>query len=173
MRLTNGQEIAIAPLSNEHDRKAFDCGQDSLNRYLRDFARQHGKKNIARTFVAVAPGSPLILGYYTVCAGSIAFENLPPHSVNLPHHPIPTLHLARLAVDNRCQGLGLGRTLLFEVFKLALELSEKVGIYAVDVFAIDEAARQFYLRHGFIPLQDEERHLFLPVKDLAGLEFDL
>lgn len=43
--------IQIEALSNRHNRKQFDCGNESLNRYLQQTARQHAQKGIARTFV--------------------------------------------------------------------------------------------------------------------------
>jgi hypothetical protein len=43
----------------------------------------------------------------------------------------------------------------------SLDLSEKVGIHAVVVDAIDEEARAFYQRLGFIPLTDDAMRLFV------------
>jgi len=169
MRLDNNWDIVIEPLTSQHDRKNFDCGNDFLNQYIKESARQHAKKNIGRTFVAVQRDSPHILGYYTVCTGNLEPERLPAGAGNLPRFPIPTLHLARLAVHDNAKGLGLGRLLLVEVLRLSVEISAKVGIYAVDVIAVDEGARNFYLKHDFIPLIDEQLHLFLPIKDILDL----
>jgi hypothetical protein len=44
-----------------------------------------------------------------------------------------------------------------------VHISEQVGMRAVEVDAIDDAARSFYLKFGFRPLLDDPRHLFLPV----------
>ena len=169
MRLISGQEIAIELLQKSHNRKDFDCEEQSLNLYLKESARQNSRRQIGQSYTAVFPNEKRVLGYYTVCAGRISFESLPSGSENLPPYPIPTLHLARLAVDKSMQGQGLGRLLLFEVLKLASHLSNQVGVYAVDVFALNEDARTFYLKHGFLELEDEKFHLFLPIKDVLGL----
>jgi len=45
--------LRIEPLGSSHDRAGFDCGVTSLNRYLRETARQHVAKGIGKTFVLV------------------------------------------------------------------------------------------------------------------------
>jgi GNAT superfamily N-acetyltransferase len=172
MRLTDGREIVIELLTKSHNRTEFDCEEESLNRYLKEAARQNSRRHIGQTYVAVVAGEKRVVGYYTVCAGRIAFETLPPSSQNLPPYPIPTLHLARLAVDRSLKGLGLGRLLLFEALKLAARWAGQVGVYAVDVLALNDSARHFYLKHGFIELQDEKSHLLLPVKDVLALQLE-
>ncbi len=172
MRLTSGQEVIIELLAKAHNRADFDCEENSLNHYLKESARQNSRRRIGQTYVAVLAGEKRVIGYYTVCAGRISFESLPQASENLPSYPIPTLHLARLAVDKSMKGQGLGRILLFEVLKLACEWSSQVGVYAVDVFALNDIARTFYLKHGFLELQDEKFHLFLPIKDILALELE-
>jgi len=82
----------------------------------------------------------------------------------LPQHHIPAVHLGRLAVDESMQGQGLGGDLLFHALLTAAKISEHVGVYAVDVFAINAKAAAFYQRFGFLPLNDDPFHLFLPVK---------
>jgi hypothetical protein len=47
-----------------------------------------------------------------------------------------------------------------------LELADKLGIHAVEVDAIDQQARVFYEKYGFVPLLDNELHLFLPVSTI-------
>ena len=50
-----------------------------------------------------------------------------------------------------------------------LPLSEKMGIRAVEVHAIDETAHVFYLQYGFIPLLDNPKHMFLPMSVIKKL----
>jgi GNAT superfamily N-acetyltransferase len=65
---------------------------------------------------------------------------------------VPSVILARLAVDKTAQGQGLSETLLIDAFRRTLELSETLGTHAVEVDAIDEQARAFYESYGFVPL---------------------
>src|SRR3954449_684243 len=91
----------------------------SLVDYLRRFALRHAEKDLlARTFLAIesAAGSERLAGYFTLATASVertAVSSM--ESLNrLPRFPIPAVLLARLAVDERVQGQGLGRYLLEE-----------------------------------------------------------
>lgn len=156
----------IEALSSTHDRAAFDCGEPSLNDFLKRFARQNDEKGLSRTYVAVLPGEPKIYGYYTISSGAIRFENMPE---KLPRYPIPVIHLGPLAVDVSAKGQGLGKILLLDALKRAASVSEQLGIYAVEVYALNTAARAFYLKYGFAPLLDDERHLYLTIKAIRKL----
>lgn len=106
-----------------------------------------------------------VVGYATLAAGAVTFGHLPPASSRkLPRHPLPVVLLARLAVDRDFQGKGIGEMLLLDALERSLALSEQLGIFAVEVLAIDETAAGFYRRYGFAPLVDDARHLFLPME---------
>ena len=106
----------------------------------------------------------MVLGYYTLAAGSVAFPHLPPETAaRLPRHPVPVVLLARLAVDRTAQGRGLGRTLLVDALQRSLRLSASLGVFAVEVQAIDEEAAGFYAKFGFAPLLDSPRHMYMPI----------
>jgi GNAT superfamily N-acetyltransferase len=155
-------------LNTQHDRGGFDCGEPSLNEFLHRYARQNAEKGLGRTYVAVLPGDPHIYGYYTIASGTIQFDVIPE---KLPRYPIPVVHLGRLAVDQAAKGQGLGKALLADALTRAGALALQLGIYAVEVYALNEAAKEFYLKFGFTPLLDDEKHLYLSLKKLrqAGL----
>ena len=156
----------IVPLDHTHDRAVFDCGEASLNDFLRRYARQNDERGLGRTFVAVLPGASRIYGYYTLASGAVNAENLPE---KLPRYPTPMALLGRLAVDESTKGQGLGKILLLDVLQRVLLLTDQLGIYAVEVHAINPQARSFYLKYGFKPLLDDEMHLYLTVKDIRKL----
>ena len=94
----------------------------------------------------------------------MSFAHLPAKiSKKMPKHPIPVILLARLAVDRTMQGKGLGRGLLMDALHRALEVSQSLGVYAVEVDALDQNAKSFYEKYGFAPLPDQELHLYLPM----------
>jgi GNAT superfamily N-acetyltransferase len=157
----------IEPLSAKHDRSSFDCGEPSLNTYLRQYARQNDEKGLGRTCVAVEPGQTRVEGYYTLSTGAVTFEQVPE---KLPRYPIPVVHLGRLAVDLSSQGKGLGEIVLIDALKRATLAAEQLGIYAVEVLALNDSARRFYLKYGFTPLLDDELHLYLSVKAIRKLK---
>jgi len=155
----------IEPLEKAHDRSSFSCGKPSLDKFLRELATQYERRDMGRTFVATLPADRTILGYYTLAAGAVGFENLPTQvSHKLPKHSIPVVHLGKLAVDNQARGQGLGKFLLMDALNRSLRISDQAGIFAVEVYALDEDARQFYLKYGFTSLADDHHHLFLPMK---------
>jgi len=54
----------IELLTKTHNRTDFDCGKETLNRYLQQTARQHQQKGIARTWVLIDSEQPShIIGY--------------------------------------------------------------------------------------------------------------
>ena len=79
----------------------------------------------------------------------------------LPRYPVPAMRLGKLAVAVSMQGRGLGKKLLINCFEKSLRLSEEVGIFAVVVDAKDLQAKNFYLKYGFVTLEDDEFSLFI------------
>lgn len=161
----------IEKLDKQHDRAAFSCGVDELDGYLHRFAGQNEKAGISQHFVAVATGGDAgVLGYYALSAGSVAFDVVPENlKKRLPRYPIPVAHLGRLAVDQSMQGHGLGEDLLIDALARIMRAADKIGIHAVEVVAINDSARRFYLKYGFTPLADDEQHLYLPLSAVRKL----
>ncbi len=163
-------EWVIERLNRSHDRESFCSGQEVLDRFLKTLVTQYEKKRLGRTFVATAAGANKVFGFYTSAAGSFALDALPEVARKaLPKHPIPTVHLGRLAVDLTCQGQGLGEALLFHFLHEALAVAQTLGVFAVDVWAMHDQARPFYLKYGFIPLEDAPLHLYLPLKTVEKM----
>ena len=163
-------EWEVVQLSKKHDRQAFDCGKPELNEYLRRYARQNAALGVSRTFVAARPPAVAVGGYYSLSTGSIEYEELPPKEFKrLPKYPVPTAHLARLAVDRSEQGKGLGGVLLVNALIRVAAVAEEIGVCAVTVDAMDETARDFYVHHGFHELRSSRLHLCLPIGTIKHL----
>lgn len=152
-----------------HDRQGFDCGEQSLNRFLRETARQYADRDFGVTYVVVAEvGSPEIFGYYTLTMAEIASEIVP--QKGLPsRQPIPVALLGRLAVDLRAQGKRVGERLLFDALFNAQQISARVGCFAVVVDALTDDAKRFYLRYDFQALSDDPLHLYITLKDIRKM----
>jgi GNAT superfamily N-acetyltransferase len=88
----------------------------------------------------------------------------------LPRLDVPVVLIGRLAVDQSVQGQGLGALLLVDALRRSAQISEQVGIRAVEVDALDDAAKNFYLKFGFRPLLDDPRHLFMPMHEIRKLK---
>ncbi len=150
----------IERIARGHKTKQFDCGEATLNSFLKQFALRNDEGDIGRTYVAVRPNDPNVLGYYTISSGTVRFDQLPP-DLKLPKYPIPTAHIGKLAADLTVQGQGLGEALLFDALKTAESASEKIGIKVVELIALHEKAKAFYLRYGFSELADDQLRLYL------------
>ncbi|HEX7896134.1 MAG TPA: GNAT family N-acetyltransferase [Planctomycetota bacterium] len=160
----------VEPLGPRHEREAFECGVASLDDFLRRYARQNEDLGVSRTFVARRSDDLRVLGYYSLSAGQVDGADLPPEDAKrLPRYPVPVVLLGRLAVDRSVQGQGLGQGLLVRALEKALHVSAEIGVLAVAVVAVNEAARAFYLKNGFKELKDDRAHLFLSVKALRKL----
>jgi GNAT superfamily N-acetyltransferase len=158
----------IERISRDHKLRSFDCGEVSLNDFLKRFALKNDSNDVGRTFVAVEPGSPVVAGYYTVSAASVKFDNFP-QELKLPRYPIGTAHIGRLAVDVSKQKLGLGEALLFDALERVARVSDDLGIRAVELQALTTKAKNFYLRYGFQELADNSTHLYLPIETIRRL----
>mgnify|MGYP001590292536 CR=1 FL=1 len=157
--------VAIRLLGAEHRREGFDCGDAALNDFLLRQAGQQQRRGFGKTYVAVAEDGVTVMGFVTVSAGQITTASLPVQ-LKLPRYPAPMLRIGRLAVDVRYQGKGIGQDLLVFALRLAVEFSQRVGLYAVVVDAKHDKARAFYVKLGFIACVDNPLCLYLPVATL-------
>ena len=154
-------------LTAGHDTQAFDCGAAALNQFLQRYALTNQANGSARTFVTLAQGR--VFGYYSLAAASVEHAAVPQRvSKGLARHPIPMLLLARLAVDVRAQGRGVGRSLLQSALLKYLQACEVIGCRALMVHAKDEAAVRFYQGYGFEPSPIDAAHLYLLTKDIRN-----
>jgi GNAT superfamily N-acetyltransferase len=161
----------VEPLASHHDRQAFTCSVEPLDRYLHQQARQNVEQRVAAVFVLIDTDSGQIAGYYTLSSGSVLLTDLPfDVAKRLPKYPqVPIVILGRLAVSTDRQGQGLGGGLIVDALKRALRHSSDVAAIAVVVDAKDDAAARFYERFGFRRLPDEPFRLFLTMRTIEQL----
>lgn len=140
--------MEIRRLRASDDRSRLRSGDPDLDRFFRSYAGQNQfRHHVGVTYVAVEAGD--VLGYLTVAPGGIEIDDLPAaRQKGLPHYPLPVLRLARLAVDLRVRGRGLGEQLLRFALGLALTMTEDYGCVGVTVDA-KPGAEDFYGRYGF------------------------
>jgi len=140
--------VEIRRLRAGDDRSRFRSGDLDLDRFFRSYAGQNQfRHHVGVTYVAVDAGE--VLGYLTVAPGGIEIDDLPAGlQGGLPRYPLPALRLARLAVDSKVRGRGLGEQLLRFALGLALTMAEDYGCVGVAVDA-KLGAEAFYARYGF------------------------
>jgi GNAT superfamily N-acetyltransferase len=146
---SRGSVDAPASLAQHHDLDPFDCGIAVLNEWLKQRARRNDADGASRTFV-ISEG-PRVFGYYSLAASSIVHEEATGKVRRNMPDPVPALLLGRLAVDRAWHGKGLGSDLLTDAVLRAIRAAEMIGIRAILVHAISDAAKAFYEKHGFRP----------------------
>ncbi|CAM3805251.1 GNAT family N-acetyltransferase [Avibacterium endocarditidis] len=146
-------------LTHNHHLDLFDCGEDSLNRWLRHNAVKNQQSQASRTFVICKEN--VVIGFYALAAGSITHEFAPGSLRRNMPKPIPVIVLGRLAIDVKYQGKKLGAALLKDAVLRAKVVSEQVGVRALLVHALNKQARQFYLHYGFQPSPIDDMLLML------------
>lgn len=164
-------DLAIVALCDGHDRVAFTCGVDSLDRYFRSQAGQDVRRRANGVFVLVDPASPeRVLGYYTLSATALPPGEVPETArKHIPRYPLVSATLiGRLAIAADRQGQRLGALILVDALRRALGSAETVGSSMVVVDALDAGAARFYAAHGFIRLSESSR-LVLPMRTIQRL----
>lgn len=155
--------LRIKPLRRVHRPllAGFESPQPSLVDYLRRYALRHAEKDwLARTYLAINSGGPTerVAGYFSLAAASVERASLAPIAelARLPRFPIPAVLLARLAVDSRVRGQGLGRYLFEEALGLTLQLARAgpVAFRMLITDALDAEAERFYRHFGLEALSE-------------------
>ncbi len=157
--------MLITPLDDRHDRSSFSCGNEALDRYIREQSSQDVRRNTARVFVAVILDQPdRILGFFTLSAATVIGRDLPAAmEKRLPKHPIPAALIGRLAVDLNAQRKGLGALLLADAVKKTKLAAETVAMSVLVVDPIDDDAKEFYAAFGFQSLRGPQSRMFMAI----------
>ena len=148
--------IVIRRLEERDEVENFDCGDESLNTYLQRYAWiNQEKSSIGVTYIAVDEAAPrAALGYFTLATASVSRESFPKKQVRgLPPYALPLILLARLAVDRRFSGHGLGHALLAEAFRISLRVADEIGCRGIITDAYPQRTG-WYARYGFVLLGD-------------------
>lgn len=154
----------IRPLDKAGDTTFFDCKQAELDEYIRRYAAQDVKRNVARVFIATPEHDiSRLAGFYTLSASSVSCSDLPVAlAKTLPRYPVPVALIGRLAVDQQFQGQGLGAVLLADACRKVANASTSLAMVGIVVQAKDAAAASFYQHFGFKPLPGQADRLLLP-----------
>jgi predicted N-acetyltransferase YhbS len=155
--------LEIRRLSQKDRCSDFCSGNDRLDEFFRQYAKQHEARRLSVTFVACV--AEKIVGFVTTIPTSVPSFPLKAHVKGLSGYPAPVLLLARMATDNAFQGQGIGNQLLREaVFARALVLADEYASVGIYVDPKPEAV-SFYQRYGFVVLQADAvpAPMFLPI----------
>jgi GNAT superfamily N-acetyltransferase len=157
------QLSVLQSLAATHLLDGFNCGESSLDDWLRRRALTNHLNGASRTFVVVDPDQ-CVFGYYALAAGAVAHQDATSAIRRNMPDPVPVMVLARLAVDARAQGIKLGAALLQDAVTRVRSVAENAGVRALLVQALNERAKQFYEYYGFRASRVHPMTLMLPLK---------
>jgi GNAT superfamily N-acetyltransferase len=132
----------------------FECGEASLDDWLKRRALANQSSGASRTFVVADPDHR-VYGYYAMAAGAVSHQMATSDVRRNMPDPVPVMVLARLAVDRRAQGNELGAALLQDAVNRAVTVAQNAGVRALLVHALHDRAKQFYEHYGF---QESPQH---------------
>lgn len=166
MRLTRYDDAR----PSKAQRRAFDCGEDALNRWLATQARQSMASRDAVTYLLM--DGDIIAGYYCLSAGQVTREAAPATLSRAAPDAIPVVRMGRFAIDRRYQSQGWGADLLREALLSAHSAAQLIGARALLVDALHEEAARFYRRFGFVPSPIHPSQLMIGI-DVVGFSAGL
>jgi GNAT superfamily N-acetyltransferase len=156
-----------SPITAEVDLSDFDCGELSLNAWLKKKALKNHAAGASRCFV-LYNGNKAI-GFYSLSAGAISHETAPKALRRNMPNPLPILLLGRLAVDKRYHNQGIGQSLLRDAMLRAVNVSSNAGIFVILVHALNVQAKQFYLSRGFVESPLEPMTLMMTMDTVRSI----
>jgi GNAT superfamily N-acetyltransferase len=164
--------IQFEPLTKQHDRSKFSCGQPSLDDWFQRRAGQDDRRNVARVFVAVDPGLGIV-GFYSLSSFKVDLGDLPEDIARkLPlYDGVPAALIGRLARDVRVRGQGVGELLVADAVRRLLSVSRTIAIFAIVVDAKDERPVSFYESLSFRRFPTHANRLFL-LASSAGIALE-
>jgi predicted N-acetyltransferase YhbS len=166
--------VRVDRLGGQHDISGFDCGMKDLDDWLRVHALENQRRNLSRTFVLV-DDTEAVIGCYALTMGGVIKNELPRRlGRGLPGYQIGMVLLARLAVDSRHHGEGLGRDLLIDAIGQAAAAGQHAAARFIAVDPINQSARDFYGHFGFRDIDgDDLGRMFMRIDDaIASFETD-
>lgn len=178
----NNASLVIARLEESETVKAFDCGDADLNDFILNESMLYRKEKLAVTYVLeenADTNHEHITAFFSLSNDRISisdFDNKTKYnrfSRRFNNHKrlksYPAVKIGRLGVSVDMRGMSVGSFLL-DFIKRYFTTDNKTGcrFITVDAYA---AAIPFYLRNGFVPLNEEDadeptRLLYFDLNDL-------
>lgn len=154
-------------LDRKHRLAAFNCGHEALDIWLRSSALNAERMGTARTRVWADAGDE-VLAYFSLAPHLVTRSDVDPRIGRGSPQSIPSILLAKFALDRRRQGRGEGSVLLVDALSVAIEGMRDLGGRLIVVDAVDEDAAGFYRKHGFIACPGRRDRLVMKASDAAA-----
>lgn len=142
--------ISSSHLDRSYDRASFDCGDDTVTRFLKQSALQDHERDLSRTTIFFHDDEPhKIVGYHTLLISHVEQKDIPGDKPRIKRE-LPVVLLGQLGVDLRFQRKGVGDMLLIDAQERIAEISQKIGVRSLALDARNEELADWYERRDFV-----------------------
>jgi GNAT superfamily N-acetyltransferase len=155
-------------LAGEHLLAGFDCGSGALNDWLVRRALRNQSSGTSRTWVVVEVETGQVVAFYASSTASILRSSAPKRIGRNQPEEMPAVLLARMGVDSRHQGRGIGAALLKHFMLKAIEVAQSIGVRVLLIHAKDENAKNFYEHYGFVESPLDPLVMIMLLTDLGS-----
>jgi len=159
----------IQRLNKEHNCKAFDCGQNKINDFLKQQANQSIKKHYSQTHVLIDDNAPQqIIGFYTL--NSVLIDKPLQHQINIKYpYDLFGVNLARMGSDINFQKNSLSSHLIIDALEKTLIINNNMGCQGLFLDAKNSELIKYYKKFGFELLLEIENKMWLPIGTINAL----
>ncbi len=159
--------FVLEPLSEEQYPLKFDCGDSDLNDFFQNDVLNHERQLFTKTYclyeynAEMAEKSPLVV-LISYSNDSVRIKDFKDHEDEIPEEKrypnIPAVKIARLAIQQDCQHLGIG-SLLLNLTKLFFTTNNRTGCRLLTLDAYnDERVLAFYKRSSFNFIHEKDKN---------------
>jgi ribosomal protein S18 acetylase RimI-like enzyme len=147
--------------------KKFDCGNDIINRYVRDGLKKQVRQNLCAAYVLLDDQAEhRLVGLYTLAQHNINLGMLGQLDLGSMPRIIPCTRLVMLGVDVAYQGQNQGKRLMIEALVMTKTMANHIGSYGMYLDG-EASAVAFYQKMGFVLLEGnlapQPSPMFLPL----------
>lgn len=154
-----------------HDRKAFSCGEDSLDTWFVELAGQQQDRGLTAVWVMVEESSGVVVGFYSLSNYAVLGSDLPklggkklPARMQIPMHL-----LGKLGVHKAYQQRGIGQMLVNHALHSAKAQTAVSASLGVVVHALTEELALWYRALGFVAFPEHPLQLVMTMSAIAAL----
>ncbi len=155
-------ELSIIPLEKGHDLSSFTSSSEDLNDFLHNDAIRSQEELISRTYICL--WNHRLVGFFTLVTDTIEVKLVEKEDGidDYGYQRYPAIKIARMAVDEKLSGSGIGRHLLLAAVGKVHHLSQEVGCRYITVDSKKDAVG-FYEKNGFKVIKKYENRNFPPM----------
>ena len=160
------RELSILLHSSSYNLAPFDSGDVELNDFLKNDALREQKEFLSKTHLCFYRDR--VAGFISMAADSVQVkrDKLDPSQIidECEYPAYPCILIARLAIDKKLHGYGVGSYLLSLAIGYAMESPLGCRYLAVDP---KDGALKFYEKFGFRFWTKSQRRMFLNLRDMS------